>query len=538
MKIVGSSEAPSSVPISFVAHYAFCPRRAWLEAAGEKLDTSAAMATGESSHRRVHDAAASSASTVRSMEVHSIVWGFHGRLDAAEFNTDGEVVLIEYKATPERRSMDVTPAMVVQLALQTIALEEMGYTVNGAELFFTTHNRRKPIDITDGHRAQALRWVEQTRRTVDGVAPPPPLEDDDRCARCSHVSLCLPDESRGSPTPRRIAVRDPDGEVLHLATYGARASLRSGRVRVQRMGEEIVSVPIERVQAVIVHGNVDLSTGLLRELLWRRVQVLWCSSTGRLVGFAASAARPNGQSRVRQHVASAGGRPDLAREFISAKIANQATLLRRHGTAPELVKRLRDLAKDVSLATTTVEVLGLEGAAAAIYFEGLPTMWVERARSVVEDFPGRVGRGATDRLNICLNYTYGLLLAEVTRALVACGLDPHAGFLHSSGRNKPALALDLMEEFRPLIGDSVVLGAINNVEIRLDGFIDLRGTMRLEDHARKALIAAYERRMTTEFRHPTFRYRLTWRRALEVQARMLLAVINGDRERYVGIRTR
>ena len=81
-------------------------------------------------------------------------------------------------------------------------------------------------------------------------------------------------------------------------------------------------------------------------------------------------------------------------------------------------------------------------------------------------FPGRVRRPATDPLNAALNYAYALLLADSVRAVMACGLDPHHGFLHSSGRNKPALALDLAEEFRAAVADSVVIGTFNNGELQ------------------------------------------------------------------------
>jgi CRISPR-associated protein Cas1 len=153
-------------------------------------------------------------------------------------------------------------------------------------------------------------------------------------------------------------------------------------------------------------------------------------------------------------------------------------------------------------------------------------------------WPGRQGRAASEPTNVALNFCYGLLLADTTRAILACGLDPHAGFVHSSARNKPALALDLMEQFRPVIADSVALGCINNGELRMAMFTDVLGATRLRDAGRRNLIAAYERRVQTHFRHPTYGYQVTWRRAMEIQARMLLGALDGTQESYVGIRTR
>lgn len=153
-------------------------------------------------------------------------------------------------------------------------------------------------------------------------------------------------------------------------------------------------------------------------------------------------------------------------------------------------------------------------------------------------FSLRTRRPARDPINAALNFCYGLLTADTLRAVVACGLDPHAGFLHSSGRNKPALALDLVEEFRAPVADSVVINAFNNGEIGARDFSTVLGTTRIGERGRRALISGYERRVTGTFRHPIFGYEVTWRRAMEIQARLVLGVIDGSQPRYQGIRVR
>lgn len=366
---------------------------------------------------------------------------------------------------------------------------------------------------------------------------PAPLEDDSRCMRCSHVGICLPDERQLKSPARRIIVSDPDAQVVHLATPGARASTRSGQMLVDKRGERLSEVPLDLVQGVVVHGNIDLSSGLLRELLWRNVMVVWCSGTGRLYGWAQSSYGPNGASRVQQHVASAEGRLGFAREFVSAKVTNQATQVRRAGVSTDVVDRLRVLQRMALRAERWQDLIGIEGEAASLYFAVWPQLLKPRERDSWV-WSGRSGRPASDPINALLNYGYALLTADAIRALVACGLDPHAGFLHSSGRNKPALALDLIEEFRAPIVDSVVQTVINNGEIKQEQFSERLGTWRMDDKARKALISAYERRMSTEFRHPIFDYSVTWRRALEVQARQILGVLDGSQSHYRGVRVR
>ena len=153
-------------------------------------------------------------------------------------------------------------------------------------------------------------------------------------------------------------------------------------------------------------------------------------------------------------------------------------------------------------------------------------------------FSTRTRRPARDPVNAALNYTYGLLVADLIRAILACGLDPHAGFLHSSERNKPALALDLCEEFRAPVADSVVISALNNGELHARDFSNATGSVHLRPSGRTALISAYQRRVTSEFTHPLFGYQVTWRRAMEIQARLVLGVLDGTQPTYRGIMTR
>ena len=454
------------VPISLVAHHVFCPRRAWLEAMGETTDTHQ-MAVGAQEHRASDDPASSRTRRLRAVDVASPSLGVIGRCDVVELDDGGSATVVEYKATPVRRRAEVTEPMVLQLALQEQALRASDFDVTGAAVYFTQHQTRVPVPIGPGELSLARRHVEQTALVLAADRAPEPLEDDPRCTRCSHAGVCLPDERALGTVRRRVLVADPDAQVLHLATPGSRAFIRSGRVKVEKSREELGSVPVERVLALVLHGNIDVSSGLVRELLWRGTPIVWCSGTGRLIGWANPAASPNGGPRVRQHVLSAQGHLGLAPGFVTAKICNQATLLRRHGAAPAAVQALRELQGRVASAASLPELFGIEGDAAARYFDSFETMLSGRVRAEQGlRFHTRTRRPARDPVNAALNFCYGLLLADVIRAVVACGLDPHAGFLHSSERNKPALALDLCEELRAPVADSVVIHAFNNGEIK------------------------------------------------------------------------
>lgn len=290
-------------------------------------------------------------------------------------------------------------------------------------------------------------------------------------------------------------------------------------------------MPIEQVAGLVVHGNADVSSALIREMLARGFPIVWCARSGRVIGWACSAACPNGEARG-QHRLDDAVRLKVARAIVAAKIRNQAALLRRHGS--EVRGALRQLARSATTALIAPELFGIEGRAAAVYFTALPQAlkpdWAKINR--------RSAHPARDPVNSALNLAYGLLLADVLRSIVACGLDPAGGVLHSAGRNKPALALDLMEELRAPVADSAVLWAINDGELRERDFRRDVDAVRLTPRGRSAMIAAYERRASAEFQHPQFGYRVTWQRSMEVQARMFLAVVLSETDAYRPIETR
>ena len=526
------------LPISLVLHAVFCPRNAWLQGSGETTDTYQVQA-GTEAHRAVDDATTARDNEHRAVPVYSEALGVVGRCDCVRDQPDGTVVVIEYKTTPVRQQAIVTPAHRVQLALQAMCLEEAGHTVSAAFVWFVNHHKDVRVDLTDELRNEAARWVRTTRQLLQNSRPPEPLSNDARCSRCSHVSVCLPDEVRSTAPARRISVTRNRGVIVHATTPGSRVQIRRSRVEVVRGGEVLAALPLEKVDGLILHGNVDVSSALMRELLWRRRTVVWCSSRGRVMGWASTAQTVNGLGRVHQHEISAQGSLPLARGMIRAKIANQATMLRRWYKAGDEATFLRFLQHSIDECASLPEIFAVEGRAAAVYF-GLFPMFLKdgKRQDWVEHWSGRQGRGAGDPLNLCLNYAYGLLLTECVRALVACGLDPHAGILHSANRNKPAMALDLMEEFRPVIADSVVVSAINNGQLRLRYLSSGLGEATLDQRAKKVLITAHEARMATEIIHPLYGYKVSWRRVVEVQARLVLEAVSGSAAPYRGVTVR
>jgi CRISPR-associated endonuclease Cas1 len=160
-------------------------------------------------------------------------------------------------------------------------------------------------------------------------------------------------------------------------------------------------------------------------------------------------------------------------------------------------------------------------------------MFGEAAR----DFPAfafdkRTRRPPADPVNAMLSLGYAMLARTWLTLLSAVGFDPYFGFYHKPRFGRPALALDLMEPFRPILADSTVIQVINNGEVHPDGFVAAGPAVNLKPHARRAFMAAYERRLEQDVTHPLFGYRVSMRRLLAVQARLLARHLAGELEAY------
>jgi len=305
-------------------------------------------------------------------------------------------------------------------------------------------------------------------------------------------------------------------------------------------GEEVASRRLLDVSHIAVFGSVEVGNALLHACFQRGVPVLWLTWAGWLRGVATGGPTGHVELRVRQYRAAATGAPGLPGAFIAGKIRNARTLLRRHGgeAVVGVLDQLAALARQAAGEPDRERLLGIEGTAARLYYQHFPVLVRSDPLREAFSFEGRNRRPPRDRLNALISFVSSLLVKDTTVAALAAGFDPHLGLLHRPRFGRPSLALDLAEEFRPLIADSVVLTAINNGETRPQDFVDRAGAVSLTDRGRRAIIAAYERRMTTELTHPLFGYRTTYRRALEIQARLLAALLVGDTPEYRPLTTR
>lgn len=248
----------------------------------------------------------------------------------------------------------------------------------------------------------------------------------------------------------------------------------------------------------------------------------------------------NIELRVRQHRAAVVGAPETVASFVAGKIRNCRTLIRRHGgpDTSRAVAQLAELARGAEQESAAESLLGIEGTAARIYFEQFGRLVAGSRNLGGFDYEGRSRRPPRDRINALLSFAYAMLTKDATVATVSVGFEPYLGLYHRPRFGRPALALDLAEEFRPLVADSTVLTVVNNGEIRKDDFVERAGAVALSSGGRKKFIAAYERRMRSELRHPLFKYKASYRRCLGIQARLLAATLLGDVPAYRSLTTR
>ncbi len=547
------------VPARMVNEYVYCPRLAYIEWVQADFAVNVDVAEGRFRHRRVdqekgdlpEEAADGETIHARSIWLSSQAEHLGARIDLVE--GDGmSVTPVDYKrgAVPDNpeRSWE---ADRVQLCCQGLVLRSNGYACEGGDIYYAESKTRVHVPFDD-------ELVHRTREAVAGLMAmarcgsiPQPLVDSPKCVRCSLAGICLPDETNmlagrvkpDSDSIRRILPARDDSLPLYVQKQGARIG-RSGEVfEVKEKKEKIGEARIFETSHVALFGNVSVSTQAMQEMCVRGIPLTLFSSGGWFYGIAHGMMHKNVELRMAQHRAAAVGEQclSLARGMISAKIDNCRTMLMRNHPelaedAPSELKRLSESARSAKGMDT---LLGVEGMAARIYFSMFQGMLKNSEGEEWRfDFNGRNRRPPLDPVNAMLSYAYSMLVKDLTVTLLAVGFDPYLGFYHTVRYGRPSLSLDLMEEFRPIIADSVVLWAVNNRVLTPDDFIRRGRAAALTPDARKKFISAYQRRIDSLVTHPIFGYKVSYRRVLEVQARLLGRYLTGEIAEYPSFRTR
>lgn len=500
--------------------------------------------------------------------------GMTAKLDVVEGDASGAVVPIEYKrgAAPDVPEGAHLPERA-QVCVQVLLLREHGYACDHAEIYFARSRRRVRIDIDEELVEVTLSAARRARDLASAGEMPPPLVGSDRCVGCSLVGICLPDETNllrgGGAAPaaaaepaegmsefwptaddsagtsgeielRRLQPARDDELPLYVQEQGAKIGLSGEELVVRgKTGETRARLP--NVSQISLFGNVQMTTQALRAVLERGISVSLLSTGGWFYGRASGFDSKNVELRMAQHRVMADAEPclRLARGVVASKIRNCRTMLRRNNeSVTEVVLfELEQLAKKAERCEALESLLGIEGTAARSYFAAFSGM-LKGDGVATFDLDGRNRRPPRDPVNALLSLSYALLAKELTHVIAAAGLDPLLGFYHQPRFGRPALALDLMEEFRPIVGDSIVVTAINTGVVDATDFVMHTTGVALRPAARKRFLLAFERRMDQLVTHPVFGYRVSYRRIFEVQARLFGRYLLGEIPQYPQFRTR
>ena len=337
-----------------------------------------------------------------------------------------------------------------------------------------------------------------------------------------------------------VLTDDPRLPLFVQADHG-RLSLEGERLCPSVDGAQREPIRIADVSAVALIGRVEITTPCLHALMRADVPVSWHSRSGWFLGHVTTAQPARlGLRRAQHRMAEDSVRSlQLARPVVAAKIRATRTLLMRDakpGPKRDVICALWRLALDAEAAEEMQELLGIEGAAASIWFGHFDRLLRSPRLAQHVDwrkvFTGRRARPATDPVNAALSFCYALLTRTLTVAASARGLEVGLGFLHVPRAGRPALALDLMEPFRPILADRCVLTAFNRGALTASHFEDADDAVRLTSEGRRILIDAFETRLGQAWHHPTYDCQLTWRQWLWVQPSLLADCLEGRRSDF------
>lgn len=318
---------------------------------------------------------------------------------------------------------------------------------------------------------------------------------------------------------------------LYLIEQGSKLSREGRRLIVVKEGETLAQLSTIQISQVIAFGNVQFTTPALRLLLEENIEVVLLSEHGQFYGRLVGAESGNGSLRVAQVLCSRDQTFALrtAQQIVRGKVHNSKVFLLRYARRLEsqplrlLADRMSELLQRVGRTENNNSLMGVEGMASAIYFgawkELLQPPWA---------LEKRLRRPPPDPVNVLLSFGYTVLTQNVLGAVLTAGLDPHIGFLHQLNYNRPSLALDLVEEFRPIIVDSVVLRCLNNGIIQPSHFGpgNDEWPVVLDDNGKRLFIRELEARLTQEFKHPASGETVTYRRLLLLQAYRLAGTLD------------
>ncbi|NLF07904.1 MAG: type I-C CRISPR-associated endonuclease Cas1 [Pirellulaceae bacterium] len=331
--------------------------------------------------------------------------------------------------------------------------------------------------------------------------------------------------------------------TLYVTTQGAYLAREGNSVLVRVEKQTRLRVPIHNLGGIVCFGNVGCSPFLMGLCGQEGVGISFLTRNGRFLARVLGPQKGNVLLRRAQHrmTADQTAAADFARIIIAAKIANARTVLQRarrdHGDRVAsdridwAVRRLGNMLAEMERSMPLDEARGKEGEAAKAYFSAFDNLILQRKDAFF--FRERTRRPPRDNINALLSFLYSLLINDVAAACQSIGLDPQMGFLHGDRAGRASLALDLVEELRPMVADRLALSLVNRQQVEPKGFTQTEtGGVEMDDATRKTLLVAYQKRKDEELMHPFLKEKVTVGLLPHVQARLLARWIRGELDAY------
>ncbi len=533
------------LPARMLNEYVYCPRLFYLEMSDNEFEDSDNTIDGRFKHERVDNKKLSKLNNhqidegikATAITLSGDKCGIIAKMDLLEIGKN-EVVPVEYK----RGSLPLTNENVwdtdkIQLCAQAMVLKENRYNCNSGIVYYVESKTRVKVEFSKELFEQVLNISKDAKKLLEDNKIPPPLIDSKKCNKCSLVGICLPDETntllnRSSNKDRRIIPSLDSSLPLYVQEQGLTVTKKNENLNIINRNEQIKSIPLIKISQLDIFGNIQVTTQAIKELSNRNIPICYFSYGGWFYAITNSMSHKNINLRIKQFSIADDPKKsiEIAKSIIYGKIKNSKVFLKRNsfGDIKLGLSELDKSLKQVKKAKTSDILLGIEGNAARIYFMSFNKMLKHNDKLFSLNFHERNRRPPSDPVNALLSYTYALMVKDFTVTLLSVGFDPYRGFYHAPKYGKPALALDLMEEFRPIIADSVVITMINNKQLSDEDFIKIGNSVSLKPNARKKVLIAYEHRLDTNIVHPIFKYKISYRRVIEVQARLLAKYIQGE----------
>jgi CRISPR-associated protein Cas1 len=330
--------------------------------------------------------------------------------------------------------------------------------------------------------------------------------------------------------------------VLYVTTPDTYLALDGENVVIEKEKNVAMRLPLHNLENIVCFGYTGASPALMGACAERNVGLCFLTPHGRFLARVIGKVRGNVLLRKKQYFVSENQESvNIAASFLIGKISNCRKVIERairdHALLMDVKAlsgastALKEILKTIKDCKTIDDLMGFEGSAAKIYFSVFDQLILQQREAFF--FKERSRRPPLDNLNALLSFLYTLLTSEVSSALETVGLDPYVGFLHQDRPGRPSLALDLMEELRPVFADRLALSLINRKQVNGEGFTQKEsGGIIMDEDTRKKVLTVWQERKKEQIVHPFLQERIDFGLIPYVQAMLLARFLRGDLDAY------